>query len=71
MLIYYIAELCKGSTSDSDSLCSGSNPDSAATSERALLAPIFFTKKSIARAAAPPFSQRGSLASAIRLQARS
>lgn len=26
----YIAELCKGSTSDSDSLCSGSNPDSAA-----------------------------------------
>ena len=25
-----IAELCKGSTSDSDSLCSGSNPDSAA-----------------------------------------
>ena len=25
-----IAELCKGSTSDSDSLCEGSNPSSAA-----------------------------------------
>lgn len=28
---YHIAELCKGSTSDSDSLCMGSNPISAAT----------------------------------------
>ena len=30
---YHIAELCKGSTSDSDSLCMGSNPISAATSK--------------------------------------
>ena len=29
----FIAELCKGSTNDSDSFCSGSNPDSAATIE--------------------------------------
>ena len=42
MLIYYIAELCKGSTSDSDSLCSGSNPDSAATSEQSSLCSVFF-----------------------------
>ena len=27
---HHIAGLCKGSTSDSDSLCSGSNPDPAA-----------------------------------------
>ena len=26
----YIAELCKGSTADSDSVCLGSNPSSAA-----------------------------------------
>lgn len=28
---YNIAELCKGSTADSDSVCLGSNPSSAAT----------------------------------------
>ena len=33
-----LAELCKGSTADSDSVCLGSNPSSAANSKRALLA---------------------------------
>lgn len=35
-----IAELCKGSTSDSDSLCSGSNPDSAARADL-IASPLF------------------------------
>ena len=34
-----IAELCKGSTTDSDSVCEGSNPSSAATENR-----LFFEK---------------------------
>lgn len=33
------AELCKGSTTDSDSVCEGSNPSSAATENR-----LFFEK---------------------------
>ena len=32
-MLLIIAELCKGSTNDSDSFCSGSNPDSAAKEE--------------------------------------
>ncbi len=39
----HIAELCKGSTSDSDSLCSGSNPDSAA--KASYMMPFIFYKK--------------------------
>ena len=34
-----IARLCKGSTTDSDSVCEGSNPSSAATENR-----LFFEK---------------------------
>ncbi len=29
----FVAELCKGSTADSDSVCLGSNPSSAARSD--------------------------------------
>ena len=41
----FVAELCKGSTSDSDSLCLGSNPSSAAK-KRLSLASAFFCKLS-------------------------
>ena len=41
----YIAELCKGSTTDSDSVCLGSNPSSATTSERTLLRSDFSMQK--------------------------
>ncbi len=34
----FVAELCKGSTADSDSVCLGSNPSSAAT-----LSPEFYS----------------------------
>ena len=39
-----LAELCKGSTPDSDSVCEGSNPSSAAISPQAcvLLAAFFY-----------------------------
>ena len=43
--IIRIARLCKGSTSDSDSLCEGSNPSLAATSERTLLRSDFCLHK--------------------------
>ena len=37
-------DLCKGSTTDSDSVCLGSNPATSTTSERVTLVPIFFEK---------------------------
>ena len=39
-----IAELCKGSTNDSDSFCSGSNPDSAAIKNVVFNNILFFAK---------------------------
>ena len=41
------AELCKGSTTDSDSVCEGSNPSSAATTPRNLTVSGFFLPFSI------------------------
>ena len=41
MVYRFDAELCKGSTNDSDSFCLGSNPSSAAK-KRAVLAALFF-----------------------------
>ena len=63
--ILFIARLCKGSTSDSDSLCSGSNPDRAATtSERTLLRSDFSLQKNQPHESiVPPFSQKGTLGS--------
>lgn len=37
-----IAELCNGSTADSDSACEGSNPSSAATKKALAIASAFF-----------------------------
>ena len=37
-----IAELCKGSTADSDSVCLGSNPSSATKTEQAFACSVFF-----------------------------
>ena len=37
-----LAELCNGSTTDSDSVCWGSNPYSAATKQTAIFRGLFF-----------------------------
>ena len=46
---FNIAGLCKGSTSDSDSLCLGSNPSPAAMSEQSSLCSVFLYRKTSAR----------------------
>ena len=38
---HIIAELCKGSTADSDSVCLGSNPSSATKTEQANACSVF------------------------------
>ena len=38
---HFIAELCKGSTADSDSVCLGSNPSSATKTEQAFACSVF------------------------------
>ena len=38
-----IAELCNGSTADSDSACEGSNPSSAAMKKALVIASAFFS----------------------------
>ena len=40
---YYLAELCKGSTADSDSVCLGSNPSSAAKEKTTIIRWSFFS----------------------------
>ena len=45
-----IAELCKGSTTDSDSVCEGSNPSSAATSEQSTLCSDFLFQRKLSAA---------------------
>ena len=44
-----IAELCKGSTTDSDSVCLGSNPSSAARKKHRLTSVLFSTKSVLRR----------------------
>ena len=41
----FVAELCKGSTADSDSVCLGSNPSSAAKSDPEVIRGRLFTNK--------------------------
>ncbi len=43
----FVAELCKGSTADSDSVCLGSNPSSAAKSDPEEIRGRLFTKISM------------------------
>ena len=38
-----IAELCNGSTTDSDSVCEGSNPSSAANNQQSVTADFFIS----------------------------
>ena len=62
--LFYIAGLCKGSTTDSDSVCEGSNPSPAAKKYTVLMGGIFFAisegfEPRIAAAAKPTRRRNG------------
>ena len=65
--------MCNGSTTDSDSVCLGSNPSSATTSEQAIkrLLRLFFKNQCALMPLLLLFRKRSRCACAVRLQARS